>query len=312
MPNPLRAASIPPSLLPLKQWVLWRYVVRDGKPTKAPFQPSGWVAKSNDPATWVDFESAVRAFERGGFDGVGFVFAKDGGLVGVDLDWKDWAGEGVPLKVQTIVNRLNSYTEWSPSRKGCHILLKGKRPAGIGKKEHLAPGVGLEVYDSGRFFTVTGERWEGYPADLEERQAELEALLAELFPPRERKRPLPEPPPPPPREVRIGGSPRRLTALLGAYAEAVRSAQQGTRHNTLIGYARAAGGLVPHGLDPQEAEEALVAAALEAGLPEAEARAAVRWGLEVGRSHPLYLEDAHAYQPSTYRARVYKRLRRWV
>jgi len=32
----------------------------------------------------------------------------------------------------------------------------------------------------------------------------------------------------------------------------------------------------------------------------------------VGRSHPLYLEDAHAYQPSTYRARVYKRLRRWV
>ena len=120
------------------------------------------------------------------------------------------------------------------------------------------------------------------------------------------------PPPPPPREVRIGGSPRRLTALLGAYAEAVRTAQQGTRHNTLIGYARAAGGLVPHGLDPQEAEEALVAAALEAGLPEAEARAAVRWGLEVGRSHPLYLEDAHAYQPSTYRACVYKRLRRWV
>jgi hypothetical protein len=166
--------------------VLWRYEVRGGEKTKVPFRPSSVKAKSNDPATWVDFESAVKAFERGGFDGVGFVFAKDGGIVGVDLDWKGWAGEGVPLEVQTIVDRLNSYTEWSPSRKGCHILLRGKLPAGIGKKEHLAPGVDLEVYDRVRFFTVTGERWEGYPADLEERQAELEALLAELFPPREK------------------------------------------------------------------------------------------------------------------------------
>ncbi|GEM85124.1 bifunctional DNA primase/polymerase [Meiothermus hypogaeus] len=123
---------------------------------------------------------------------------------------------------------------------------------------------------------------------------------------------LPEPPPPPPREVGVGASPRRLTALLGAYAEGVRTAQPGTRHNTLIGYARAAGGLVPHGLAPQEAEEALVAAALEAGLPEAEARAAVRWGLEVGRSRPINLGDSYAYQTPTYRGRVYKRLRGWV
>ncbi|MFX7540903.1 hypothetical protein ABTJ80_20890, partial [Acinetobacter baumannii] len=53
---------------------------------------------------------------------------------------------------------------------------------GIGNRKQLAPGVDLEVYDHGRFFTMTGERWEG-PTDLEDRQAELEDLLAELFAP---------------------------------------------------------------------------------------------------------------------------------
>ncbi|MCL6569349.1 MAG: hypothetical protein K6T35_10855, partial [Meiothermus silvanus] len=177
---------------PLKQWVVWRYERRDGKPTKVPycFLNGRWVrAATNKPNQWLTLEELFIAYDRRkrseGFDGLGFVFAKDGGIVGVDLDWKGWAGEGVPLEAQTIVDRLNSYTEWSPSRKGCHILLRGKLPDGIGNRKQLAPGVDLEVYDHGRFFTMTGERWEG-PTDLEDRQAELEDLLAELFPPREK------------------------------------------------------------------------------------------------------------------------------
>lgn len=177
----MRLASVPSSLRSLNQWVLWRFVERDGKRTKAPYQPSGKAARSNDPSTWTDFESAVKAL-KAGFDGLGFVFAKNGGIVGVDLDWKGWAGEGIPPEAKTIVDRLGSYTEWSPSRKGCHVLLRGELPAGVGNRSQLAPGVELEVYDHGRFFTVTGWHWTGYPEDLEDRQAELEALLSELFP----------------------------------------------------------------------------------------------------------------------------------
>jgi len=110
------------------------------------------------------------------------------------------------------------------------------------------------------------------------------------------------PPPPPPREVVVeGSSPRRLRALLESYAAAVASAPEGTRHNTLIRYAVATGGLIPHGLDPREAEEALVAAALEAGLPEREARDAARWGLEAGAKSPLDLGEAFTANGGVFR-----------
>jgi hypothetical protein len=111
------------------------------------------------------------------------------------------------------------------------------------------------------------------------------------------------PPPPPPREVVVeaGSSPRRLRALLEAYAEAVASAGEGTRHNTLIRYAVATGGLIPHGLDPREAEEALVGAAMQAGLPEREAREAVRWGLEAGAKSPLDLGERFTASGGVFR-----------
>jgi hypothetical protein len=110
------------------------------------------------------------------------------------------------------------------------------------------------------------------------------------------------PPPPPPREVVVeGSSPRRLRALLEAYAEAVARAPEGTRHNTLIRYAVATGGLIPHGLSPEEAEEVLVAAALEARLPEREAREAARWGLEAGAKSPLDLGEGFTANGGVFR-----------
>lgn len=189
-------ANIPSSLRTLPQWVVWRYEERDGKRTKLPYRPHPHKrakAKANDPATWGMLEAALTALETHRMEGLGFVFAQDGGIVGVDLDWKGYTGEGVPPQAQAVIDRLNSYTEWSPSRKGAHILLKGYLLPGVGNRKELAPGVELEVYDQGRYFTVTGERWEGYPQDLEDRQAELEALLLEIFPPRVKPAVAPRP-----------------------------------------------------------------------------------------------------------------------
>jgi hypothetical protein len=80
-------SNIPSKMKTLPQWVIWRSEWRDGRWAKVPYRVDGrGCASSTDPETWVAFETALTAYRTGGFDGVGFVFATGGGLVGIDLD----------------------------------------------------------------------------------------------------------------------------------------------------------------------------------------------------------------------------------
>lgn len=58
-------------------------------------------------------------------------------------------------KLDNIVSEFNrafkSYTEVSPSGNGLHIIVKGKIPGSRRRKGNI------EMYDSGRFFTMTGK-----------------------------------------------------------------------------------------------------------------------------------------------------------
>jgi hypothetical protein len=192
---------------------------------------------------------------------------------------------------------------------GYHVFLR--LPQGVRLSATVRKLAGVDLRGMGRAYVVAsptrladgrGYTWEVPLVKPEDLPLIPEDLLLRLLPP-----------PLAPREVVVGSSsPRRLRGLLEAYAAAVASAPEGTRHNTLIRYAVAAGGLVPHGLSPEEAEEVLVAAAMRAGLPEREARDAVRWGLKVGEGRPLALEDSRPSEPRNYRARVYARMRRWA
>ena len=118
------AANAPTCLRKRRQWVAWKYVERDGKPTKCPVNPgTGALADSTDAATWGTFEQAVAACRQdAGLAGVGFVFSADDPFSGVDLDdcleadtgqLKPWARQ--------IVDRLASYAEISPSGTGVKI-----------------------------------------------------------------------------------------------------------------------------------------------------------------------------------------------
>ena len=111
-------------------------------------------------------------------------------------------------------------------------------------------------------------------------------LLSQLLPP-------PPPPPPAPRSapMPVGDErlQKRLRGLLGWACERVAGTPEGARHNTLLQQARLVGGWLHHGLDEAEALEALTAAGVAAGLPEAEARATARDGLAAGRQKPLDL-----------------------
>lgn len=188
--------QLPARLRRLDRWVCWRYLIRNGKPTKVPFDAkTGREASSTDPTTWSPLAEVVHALGGGTtFSGPGFVFADGDGLCGVDLDraidpdtkqLKPWA--------ERIVRDLDSYTEISPSGTGVKVFIAGVKP---GKRCRTAIEDGeIEIYDRGRYFTTTGVRWSDAPADVEDRQTQLTALYDRLFEPGPGVVPTPAPPP---------------------------------------------------------------------------------------------------------------------
>ena len=153
-PEPLAVSSdgIPGELKVRPQWVNWRYSWDGKKWTKHPFNPrTGRKASSTDLLTWSSFEDVLKAYEGGGYSGVGFVFCSGDPYAGVDLDGcRDPETGEIEAWAAKIVDELDSYTELSPSGKGLHIILKAKVPAPIKHSE-------LEMYSIERYFTVTGQ-----------------------------------------------------------------------------------------------------------------------------------------------------------
>lgn len=146
-------SNIPDELKQLNNWCVWKFEKRNGKRTKIPFNAeTGEFAKSNDKRTWSSYETAVNAE---GVDGIGFFFEPP--YLGIDIDDIDddlhRFKEGD--KLDNIVSEFNeafkSYTEVSPSGNGLHIIVKGKIPGSRRRKGNI------EMYDSGRFFTMTGK-----------------------------------------------------------------------------------------------------------------------------------------------------------
>jgi putative DNA primase/helicase len=178
---PVQADSIPPELRVRRQWVLWRYEYRPESKslwTKVPYQVNGQRASSTNPDTWTTFEAVVEALleHPGRFDGVGFVLCADDPFAGIDLDHcRDTLDESIAPWAKDIIERLNSCTEVTPSGTGIRIFVKAKLPPGGRKKGNF------EVYESGRFLTITGHHLEGTPLEIHERQAELEGIHKEQF-----------------------------------------------------------------------------------------------------------------------------------
>jgi putative DNA primase/helicase len=93
--------------------------------------PDSRPASSTDTSTWNNFAAAWRAYDGGGFSGIGFVFAKGGGVVGVDLDEVfDESGE-LRLQARRIVEKFDTYVEFSPSKRGLHLICCGSLEKGM-------------------------------------------------------------------------------------------------------------------------------------------------------------------------------------
>lgn len=152
-----RYRNIPQELKTLKRWVGYKVeTLFGGKKTKRPYNAlTGSMAKVNDSLTWSTFNLAISGCTKYGFDGIGFVLGD--GIFGVDLD--NHFNENGELETpqdefnalaSEFIDTLDSYTEWSQSGHGIHIICKGKLPEGSRRKGCV------EMYDANRFFVFTG------------------------------------------------------------------------------------------------------------------------------------------------------------
>lgn len=169
-----RYQNIPQELKSLKRWVGYKVEqLANGKFTKRPYNAlSGNMAKVNDPLTWSTFNLALSGCEKYNYDGIGFVLGD--GIFGVDLDnhVDENTTEEDIAEFKRLANEfvatLDSYTEWSQSGKGVHIICKGKLPEGSRRKGCV------EMYDENRFFAFTGRAIRNIP--LQNREEEVKPL----------------------------------------------------------------------------------------------------------------------------------------
>jgi len=135
-------------------------------------------ASSTDPSTWRTYDEAVAAVdahpER--YAGVGRVIAHEDSYVGIDLDGVR-SHDGITPEARELLELLDSYSEVSPSGAGIKVWVRARL-----ERSYVKPG--LEVYQRGRYFTLTGQFLPQFSARIEERQQELEALVKREFPAR--------------------------------------------------------------------------------------------------------------------------------
>lgn len=181
--------KIPLALRDLPHWIVWKQVTRDNKPTKLPYQCNDQLAKSDDRRTWTTFDAAWSRYKLGGYDGPGFVFSDEDPYCGIDLDGcRDPKTGKVSPWARDIMLRMDSYCEVSPSQTGVKIFIRGRKPdfAGAKKELHDVEQVcgkkpAVEIYDTKRYFAVTGQRVRGFE-QIEPRQPKLEELCKQLWP----------------------------------------------------------------------------------------------------------------------------------
>lgn len=149
-----QSARIPGELVSRPRWV--RYSSR-----KVPLRVDGRFAAVDDPSSWSDFGTAVRASAG---EGVGFVLTAGDGIVVVDLDHAVADGRVLPW-AQRIVDQLPpTYMERGRSGSGLHLWFRGAVPAGRRvRRGELA----VEVY-SDRRYIIVGDRVPGTPLSLAE------------------------------------------------------------------------------------------------------------------------------------------------
>src|SRR4051812_45784988 len=186
-------------LTELPRWVGWRTETRKGnKATKLPYQPgSHKLAATDKPETWGPYDAACT---MKGCDGPGLVLTGLAEVAALDLDGcrEPTSGRLTPW-AQSLCERAQSYTEVTPSKRGLRII--GLAPGLPATTVVLPQGEGqqCEIYCGGttRYVTVSWERLDEYPAELNDIGPLVRELLSIAEAGRRKPAAQPEPKPTP-------------------------------------------------------------------------------------------------------------------
>ena len=168
--------NIPAELKAHANWCVWTPRYREnGKIAKQPLTPNTLkAARVNCPLTWGTFEEAIAARDRSDVFPLGIEYILDGRhkLVGIDLDECRRPDGTLEVYAARAIERLNTYTEWSPSGKGIRMIFRGTIPENCKRPE-------IEIYDL-HAVTLTGDIY-GDLKPIRECQDDLDALLNFYF-----------------------------------------------------------------------------------------------------------------------------------
>ena len=162
--------SVPPALAFRPQWLLWRFEPGEKKPKKMPYygnghRRTGSQGSPEDRAALLNLADALRIWRRlpDKYSGVGFAFLPGDGLIGIDLDGMINPDTGeITERGRGIIQACASYTEFSPSGKGVHIICTGTTTT------FKSNEVGVEVFAGRQYFTFTSRRYPGTPDSVNE------------------------------------------------------------------------------------------------------------------------------------------------
>ena len=183
-PTPISVSpdAVPDDLRQRDAWVCWKLDYRSDRDewTKVPIDATtGRIDDATDPDNWATFDAAVEYYERGDThaDGIGYVFHDSDMAVGIDLDdCRDVDTGELDPWAEEVVDEVDTYTEASPSGTGLHALGVGSMPDDNTRGDIDDADGHVEMYETGRFFTVTGATLADSPAEIREVNDGIESI----------------------------------------------------------------------------------------------------------------------------------------
>lgn len=153
--------NIPNELKKMRRWVVYEQVVENGRISKVPIDPqTRFHLRWSDNTLWLTFDDALRMSRYSNEYGIGFILGD--GIAGIDLD-NVVKPDGTLREIAVeVISHMNSYTEYSLSGKGVHIMFYNDSSSNFNNRKPISNIDGtcsnFEIYSGNRFFVVTGNK----------------------------------------------------------------------------------------------------------------------------------------------------------